>query len=301
MLSRLAVISIVTLAAFAQSGCNYDILRDNGRRLPNPTATGGEKPAEVVDFETVKTKVLAPRCFECHDEGSSKGDLETYAVVMQKFVVAGDPMGSPIYSRLKNVGRDMPKGQPQIPDEEAELIRAWIAGGAIEKAPSPSTEPTKPEPQPEPGPQPNPQPGPEPEPQPEPGPQPQPQPDPQPQPQPQPEPQPNPQPQPAPVEPTWASIQSAVVAPKCVMCHSGATPKAGIDLSSYDLIAKWVDPEDPDRKLLVPGDLDASLFFTVIRDEEMPRKKDIKAGKVQAVTPEEIKAIEAWVASGANP
>ncbi|MEK7355691.1 MAG: c-type cytochrome domain-containing protein, partial [Bdellovibrionota bacterium] len=126
-----------------------------------------------------------------------------------------------------------------------------------------------------------------------------------------PAPQPPPVPVPGPgtgipLEPTWASINANVIAPKCVMCHSGAMPKGDIDLTSYDSIAKKTDT-DPDTELLWKGDSSKSLLYLVVvvpeNEEfaEMPPRKAIKAGKVLAVTTEEREAIKTWIDAGALP
>ncbi len=107
-------------------------------------------------------------------------------------------------------------------------------------------------------------------------------------------------PQTSPLEATFASINSNVIVPKCVQCHSGADPKGDVDLSSYDAIIKHMDTE-ADTDLVRPSDSEKSLLYIVIRDEEMPRKKDIKAGKAIPVTPEELEAIKAWIDGGAHP
>lgn len=289
MLSRLACFSFLTVIAIAQSGCNYDILKVNGRPLPTPNVAG-QKPMGALDFESLKTRILEPRCFDCHDSGSSKGDLSDYANVMREYVTPGAPQASELFTMLKGQGGDMPRKAAQLPDDEVAAIRAWIEAGAPEKIVAKPTEPTSPAP------------APEPEPVPEPGPQPNPQPEPNPVPAPEPLPVPNPQPAPgpAPIEPTYASV-SSVLAVKCVMCHSGATPKADLDVTTLDSMLKWTVEDEPDSKFLAPGDSSKSLLYTIIRDEEMPRKKDIKAGKVLPVTPEELEAIKTWIDTGAAP
>jgi len=84
------------------------------------------------------------------------------------------------------------------------------------------------------------------------------------------------------------------------MCHSGATPKAGLDLTSYDALLKSTDKDDG-TPFIIPGDASKSPIATAIEQGDMPPPKAIKAGKVVPVTPEELSAIQGWIDAGAHP
>ena len=95
-------------------------------------------------------------------------------------------------------------------------------------------------------------------------------------------------PPPPPVEATFESLDARVFKSRCVVCHSGTTPAARIDLSSYEgMRAAQTFPP-----LITPLDPKASLLFEVVETGRMPM-----GGKLAQ---SEIAALEAWIESGAR-
>ena len=111
-----------------------------------PVAVGDSGPSYAADIEPV----FAKRCGKCHAVGEAKADLvldpgrgfamlvgRASTQVPEKLLVEpGSPEGSYLWSKLiheSEVGKGMPKtllGAKRIPQEELDLIRAWIETGA---------------------------------------------------------------------------------------------------------------------------------------------------------------------------
>lgn len=101
-----------------------------------PTPTPAPTPAPVVGAPTYAANIqtlFASLCGACHGEGAAAGlKLTTYADVMagsstRPVVVIGDPEHSPIV--------EIQSGEHfgKLSNEELELVKQWIAGGAPEK------------------------------------------------------------------------------------------------------------------------------------------------------------------------
>jgi hypothetical protein len=108
--------------------------------------TAGRCPARVelddkARFPALYAGVLAVRCAGagCHDRGAVAGvdfssEARAYATLHGR-VVPGDPEASLLYKRITPAlcggsCRLMPLGRDPLPDEERELVRAWIEAGA---------------------------------------------------------------------------------------------------------------------------------------------------------------------------
>jgi hypothetical protein len=78
-------------------------------------------PEEALNFETIKTQVLAPHCFRCHDS-FMKLPLATYEQVL--------PLISKIRSTVET--NKMPPKTPLPDDLKLKLIN-WIDQGAVEE------------------------------------------------------------------------------------------------------------------------------------------------------------------------
>lgn len=72
--------------------------------------------------------VLKNECMSCHTgyHNSWNAYKTNNAWVNAGLVVAGNPMGSSVYNRLKNVGGDMPQLNPQISESERQTLEDWI-------------------------------------------------------------------------------------------------------------------------------------------------------------------------------
>ncbi len=101
-----------------------------------------DEPKKITFEDDVKP-IFRQHCLTCHDQGEAKGglSLNSYTAVME-----GGGSGEVVYddgfvdgSRLwQLVNHDdtpiMPPNQDKLPDEELEVIRSWIEGGALENA-----------------------------------------------------------------------------------------------------------------------------------------------------------------------
>ncbi len=107
---------------------------------PEPTAT------EPVSYYTQVRPVLQAQCQGCHQPAKSSG-----AYVMTDFarlvsggesgdaaVVPGTPDESYLISLITPVdgSAEMPKGKPPLSTDEIELVRQWIAQGAVDDTPA---------------------------------------------------------------------------------------------------------------------------------------------------------------------
>jgi hypothetical protein len=106
----------------------------------------GRCPARVdlddgARFPALYAGVLAVRCAGagCHDRGPVAGvDLSSEArafATLRAKIAPGDPEASILYRRItpelcRGSCRLMPLGKDPLPDEERELVRAWIEAGA---------------------------------------------------------------------------------------------------------------------------------------------------------------------------
>lgn len=79
----------------------------------------------------------------------------------------------------------------------------------------------------------------------------------------------------------------ALIDDRCMPCHAGATPKAGIKLDTYEGIVATV----------VPGDPKASLLIKSVKGEGV---RKMPLGNHPALTEAEIAAWSAWIEAGAK-
>src|SRR3954471_22619309 len=102
-------------------------------------ATRADSPATFADVH----QLLQARCAKCHGEKVRKADLDlTTAAGLQKggesgqVVVPGKPNESPLFEKVHS-GAMPPKKEGRLEAAEVDLIRRWIAAGAV----VPSNEP----------------------------------------------------------------------------------------------------------------------------------------------------------------
>lgn len=134
------------IAAVFVAGCEAgsgEGLDENGRPL-----AGGGGPALVATFDSIQQNVLTPECTVCHaganaplglrlDAANSFGLLVGVASVEVPSLLRVDP-GRPDASYLIQklegtaaVGERMPLGGPPLPQPTIDVIRQWIAEGAM--------------------------------------------------------------------------------------------------------------------------------------------------------------------------
>lgn len=224
------------------AGCQYkyekEATPDSG---DNVGAGGGTPGAAAPGFDQIRTQVLAPRCFECHSSaGGNRGgiNLETFGAVK--------PLAQAVAASVANDG--MPLNRTPLTSQQKALLNSWVAAGAPEKpiAQRPSTPvepidtppPTVPLPPTEP---PTPT---------------------------------DPPPQDTPFSLDWATVNTLVIEPSCLGCHSEPSNRGGVNLESYK--ATFDEIKDVEE---------------TIRDGSMPRRSTL--------TPEQKKLILDWIEAGA--
>jgi uncharacterized membrane protein len=110
----------------------------------------------------------------------------------------------------------------------------------------------------------------------------------------------NPDPPPATLEPTFVSIQTNILQPKCVLCHAPGQPVERIPLvTKEDLLNSPLD-------IVIPGNPDESGIVLAIQGANprkiMPPPKDASGNPTGFVklSDAEITAIVQWITNGAK-
>lgn len=103
-------------------------------------ASGGKAGAMNVSFVTDVAPILADKCLSCHDESNSSGGLrlDTFAGIERggrsgPVLVPRNPMLSLLMQRVGalNPQLRMPKNAEALSDQELRTLAAWIAAGAV--------------------------------------------------------------------------------------------------------------------------------------------------------------------------
>jgi len=109
-----------------------------------PLAFGEEsvpESAEVkINFEDHIKPIFRQHCNSCHNQSEAKGGLalDTHAGVMAgggsgEIVFDGDAEGSRLWQLIAHEDTPvMPPGQDKIPDDQIQMVAAWIIGGMLE-------------------------------------------------------------------------------------------------------------------------------------------------------------------------
>lgn len=103
-----------------------------------------KKAAKKITFEEHVKPIFRDKCLSCHNMSDAKGGLalDSFSALMQgggsgEVVYEGDAEGSRLWQLVAHEDTPvMPPNQDRIPDEQVELIRAWIAGGMLENSSS---------------------------------------------------------------------------------------------------------------------------------------------------------------------
>jgi hypothetical protein len=124
VISALAVTVGIALAAQA----DFDSLR-------SPLSFASDSHS-AVSFADQIMPILEARCTQCHSEEDAELGLkvDTYEGIMGgsdygTVIEAGDPDGSLLLEMI--IAGDMPEDGDPVPAEEIELLRMWIAEGAL--------------------------------------------------------------------------------------------------------------------------------------------------------------------------
>ena len=105
--------------------------------VASPHGTAEEK----IDFATQIRPILETRCYDCHDEESSKGGLrlDAKAAALRggdtfgRPLIPGKPDQSPLLRLVANLESDFDRMPPKgkgLDEKEIHLIRTWISQGA---------------------------------------------------------------------------------------------------------------------------------------------------------------------------
>ena len=119
------------LALFARSGRAGD---------ERPAAAAAAPPK--VTFEDHVAPILREKCLACHNPDKKKGGLAmvSFSGLMEggssgTVIEAGDPDSSRLYQLVTHQKTPhMPPQSDMLPKEKLEVIRQWIAGGALENS-----------------------------------------------------------------------------------------------------------------------------------------------------------------------
>jgi uncharacterized membrane protein len=124
--AALAVMSLIT------HGCSYSNKKyPDGAKPQSAAAVDSTRPTELspltrVTWEMLKTKIIEPRCMECHSLPKPEGgfDATSLAEVRARAVKVSD---------RTLIKQDMPiNPYPPLSSEEKRLVADWIADGMQE-------------------------------------------------------------------------------------------------------------------------------------------------------------------------
>lgn len=99
---------------------------------PTPPVVGGGGGGVVIEptFTNVFNVVLQSRCLGCHQAGNAQAGVSySNFTTTRQTVTAGNPNASALYTSIAN--NSMPRGGSALSAAEKELVRAWIAAGAL--------------------------------------------------------------------------------------------------------------------------------------------------------------------------
>ncbi|MGE0614513.1 MAG: hypothetical protein AB7P04_02645 [Bacteriovoracia bacterium] len=102
------------------------------------------------------------------------------------------------------------------------------------------------------------------------------------------------------IEPTWRSVYTRVLAPKCTACHRPGGQARFLDLSTSEAFQAARDRVFGDGIKLVNSERpDESYLLQVILDPEEPMPP--KWSKISPLNEREVAGVRAWIAAGAKP
>jgi hypothetical protein len=113
----------------------------------SPTLRAADAPAKEapkVTYQDHVLPILRNTCLNCHNPDKKKGDLNlaSYSGAMAgsgggKVIEPGDPDASKLYKAITWAEEpNMPPKGDKLPEKDLAVIRAWIAGGALETSSS---------------------------------------------------------------------------------------------------------------------------------------------------------------------
>jgi hypothetical protein len=137
--ATLALCAGVLLAGCAGNGEGLD---------PSGRPPGSPAPPAAGEFQQIQDTIFTPICTNCHAGASAPVGLRldaanSYAMLVNVAsvevpavlrVAPGDPQNSYLVQKIEGraaVGARMPLGAPPLPQSSIDLVRSWIAGGAV--------------------------------------------------------------------------------------------------------------------------------------------------------------------------
>jgi cytochrome c/WD40 domain-containing protein len=98
--------------------------------------------APKVNYQDHILPLFRNSCLNCHNPDKKKGglDISSFSATMagsdsQKVIVPGDPDGSVLYRLVTHADEPkMPQKADKLPQKDLDLIKQWIAGGALENS-----------------------------------------------------------------------------------------------------------------------------------------------------------------------
>src|SRR5882762_3578135 len=110
--------------------------------LAAPSVVFAADPAAApkVTYQDNILPLFRNSCLNCHNPDKKKGglDISSYSAAMagsdsQKVIIPGDPDGSVLYKLVIHADEPkMPQKADKLPQKDLDLIKQWIAGGALE-------------------------------------------------------------------------------------------------------------------------------------------------------------------------
>jgi hypothetical protein len=229
-------------------GCNFKEYKNQDLDVRT-----SKEIAQSSTFAYLNENILIPKCVACHSAGNASGgvDLSEYSKVISTVVSPGDPEGSRLYQVCAS--GQMPKGMARLSDSELQIIYEWIKNGASENSEPGESEVSIPPPSASASPLPGTT--------------------------------PDTGVNPNPISSDTRSIQTQILGPKCLSCHSGSNPSAGLNLSRLEFLRP---------PIVVPGHPERSTLYRVCENGSMP-----KGGP--PLNQEELKALGQWILSRPTP
>lgn len=111
-----------------------------------------DAPAAKINYDEHVKPILREHCFTCHNQDNAKSDLalDSYGSLMRggaggEVVLAGDLESSRLWALVSHAEEPkMPPNQDKLADAKLEVIKNWIAAGALETAGSTAKKSNKP-------------------------------------------------------------------------------------------------------------------------------------------------------------
>src|SRR5438067_2285087 len=105
-------------------------------------AFAADAAAPKVTYQDNVLPIFRNACLNCHNPDKKKGglDISSYSAAMagsdsQKVIVPGDPDGSVLFRCVMHIDEPkMPQKADRLPQKDLDVIKLWIAGGALESS-----------------------------------------------------------------------------------------------------------------------------------------------------------------------